>query len=52
MTIDRGAAAGGPPPPPDITKAASISGQSIPSGLALRRAKMASYHAAPNAPNY
>jgi hypothetical protein len=36
--------------PPDVTNAASISGQSMPSGLALHRATMAPSRAAPNAP--
>ena len=41
-TIGRRAAIGGPPLSPDVTNAASISGHSIPSGLALRRVTMAS----------
>jgi hypothetical protein len=36
--------------PLDAMNAASISGQSMPSGLALQRAIMASSQAAPNAP--
>jgi hypothetical protein len=41
-TTGRRAAVGGPPlPPPDVTNAESISGQSMPSGLALQWATMA-----------
>jgi hypothetical protein len=51
MTTGRRAAVGGPPlPPPDVTNAESISGQSMPSGLALQLETMASSPAAPNAP--
>jgi hypothetical protein len=38
LTTGRRVAADGPPfPPPDITNAASITGQSMPSGLALHQ---------------
>jgi hypothetical protein len=51
ITRTRWAAAGGPSfPPPAVTNAASVSGQSIPSGSALQRATMAPFQAAPNAP--
>jgi hypothetical protein len=50
MTTGRRAATGAPPfPPSAATNAASISGQSMPRGLALQRAIMASSQAAPNA---
>jgi len=49
-TTGRRGVAGGPPPSLDAMSTASISGQSIPSGLALQRATMASSQAAPNAP--
>jgi hypothetical protein len=50
-TTGRRIAAGGPPPPPSPARnTASLSGQSLPSGLALQRATMASSQAAPKAP--
>ena len=49
VSTGRRTAASGLPLPPDVTNAASISG-SIPSGLTLHRATMASSQAAPNAP--
>jgi hypothetical protein len=43
-------AAAGEPPPPNVTNTAFISDESMPSGLALQRATIASSQAAPNAP--
>jgi hypothetical protein len=51
MTTGRRAAGGEPPfPKPEVPDDAFISGQSMPSGLALQRATMASSQAVPNAP--